>query len=210
MRHPSFDSADVATAGLAIIRRRGWDGISLKSVAAELSVSPMALYRVVADAEQLRVVIADAAAEGLEPPEGYDLDETFRHWAGEAYARLKELPGIAGFLCGWWSVLPRWLDVVEALLARASASGVQGGEAVASTNAVFAYVLARTQLRESAMTKPGGPSRPISRNAKRYPYLVLNRAEYATCEADRHFAIGLDALIGGLPTAVSRHAAVHA
>ena len=61
-RTQTFDVGDLAAAGLRVVESAGWTAISVRSVAERLGVSPMALYRVAPDAQQLRRVIADAAA----------------------------------------------------------------------------------------------------------------------------------------------------
>jgi AcrR family transcriptional regulator len=66
-RPRTFDADDLVTAGLAVVARGGWDAISVRSVAAELGVTPMALYRLAPDADRLRRAVADAAARPLVP-----------------------------------------------------------------------------------------------------------------------------------------------
>ena len=195
-----FDAAGLAAAGLAVVRREGWAAVTMRSVATELGVSPMALYRVAPDAEQLRRLVADAAADGLGPvvAGGSPLPDVLRAWAVTAYARLTGYPGLASYLVLQWTELPGWLDIVEAFLAEADEAGLSGADGVATVNAVFAFVLVRAQLHDAAAAGPRRALAPLGVDPARYPQLRRTRSEFATARTDRHFRFGLDALVAGL------------
>jgi len=198
-RQPSFDRSDVATAGLAVVAELGWTAVTMRAVAEQLAVSPMALYRVAHDAEALRCIVADAAAEPIQPdPAIGDLIAALADWARRVYTALEPFPGLAGFVIVEWTELPRWLDIVETLLARAAANGRAGAPAVATVNAVYAYVLIRCQLRDAARMSPRRKLAPVRRARTRYPHITANLDEFAVARTDRHFGVGLDALLRGL------------
>jgi hypothetical protein len=212
-RLAAFTVDDLGTAGLAVARRDGWAAVSQRSVAAELGVTPMALYRLAPDAVSLRRLIADRAAPPVAPPDagaaGPDpvhlaagdgpLAATLRRWAVAAYDRLGRYPLLASFVILEWTEMPAWLDVVEALLAHADAGGLAGADAVAVVNAVFAYTLARAQLRDAAATAPRRELAPLAAQPDRYPHVRANRPEFAVRRIDTHFTVGLNALLAGLP-----------
>ena len=193
-RSPVFTIDDLAAAGLAVARHDGWPAVSVRSVAAQLGVTPMALYRLAPDAVALRRLIADAAAPPVRPDDG-PLAAVLRGWAVDAYRQLGHHPLLASFVILEWTELPAWLDVVEALLAAAAADGVTGAEAVAAVNAVFAFVLARAQLRDAAAAAPRRELAPLAAEPHRYPHIGANRPEFAVRQIDKHFAVGLDALL---------------
>jgi AcrR family transcriptional regulator len=198
-RRPQFDAASLCEAGLAVVRREGWPAVSVRSVADELGVSPMALYRLVADAGELRRRIADAAAvTGPQPRHDLPLPDALRTWAVGAHRHLVRHRGLASFVLVHWTELPAWLDVVEHLLSVAHDDGLDGPAAVASVNAVFAYVLARAQVHDALA---GGPRRqlaPVRAEPGRYPHVWANRPEFARARTERHFLVGLAALVAGL------------
>lgn len=197
-RPPTFTAEDLAAAGLEVVRRAGWEAVSVRSVAAAAGVSPMATYRLAADAEALRRLVADGAAAGLVPADTGDLFATLGDWAHRAHEALAGLPGLSAYVLATWTELPRWLDVVEALLAVAGRHGHEGTEAVETVNAVFAYVLARAGLHHAAAS--GGARRlaPLRERPGRYPLVGAHRAEFAVARTRHHFAVGLDALLAGL------------
>ena len=204
-RPPTFGLEALAAAGLSVVARDGWTAISVRSTADELGVTPMALYRVVPDARQLRRVVADAAAVPLRPgPRSGRLADELRTWATEAYRHLGRYPGLASFVIVEWTELPRWLDIVEDLLSWSDDDGLTGLDAVATVNAVFAYVLARSQLRDSVVAAPRRQLSPVRQRCDRYTRLRRNLGEYTTAKTDIHFAYGLDALTLGLAALHSR------
>jgi AcrR family transcriptional regulator len=193
-RTSTFDADDVAAAGLAVVARTGWAGLTTRAVARELRVTPMALYRVVADAAALRAGVADAAAAAIQPDRrAPGLAAELERWAVDGHRHLAGLPGLSAHVIGTWTELPRWLDIVEGLLVVAATDGVVGTAAVDLVNAVFAYVLARAQIREQV-----GHDRtlaPVRADPRRYPRIEANLAAYATPDVDHHFRVGLHALL---------------
>lgn len=58
---PGRTIQEIGAAGVAVADRDGLDGVSMKSVAAQLGMTPMSLYRYVDSKEQLLEVMLDAA-----------------------------------------------------------------------------------------------------------------------------------------------------
>jgi hypothetical protein len=200
-RRPQFDEADLAAAGLRVVRRHGWAGVSVASVARDLSVTPMALYRVARDADQLRRLIADAAAQPLQPNDTGEplLDELFE-WADRAYAELAPLTGLATFVIHEWTELSNWLAIVDTFLGIAEREGRTGTHAVLTVNAVFSYVLARAQMLETVT--PRRRLRPLKDHPQRFNHIRAELQDFRTAQTAAAFKFGLDALRLGLP----RHA----
>jgi AcrR family transcriptional regulator len=204
-RHAQFNLPALAEAGLRITKRDGWSAVSVASVAAELSVTPMALYRVVDDAERLRQVIADSAAPAVPVSSEMTLIDSLRAWALEAHQQLNELPGLATYVTHEWTELPHWLEIVEKFLQLAAQEGLRGADAVATVNAVFAFALARSQLSDSVSAQRR--LQPILEQPARYPFVRRNRKEFSTARSKAAFMFGLDALIRGLTTRPVRRVA---
>lgn len=201
-RPPTFSAVDLAAAGLAVVRRSGWDAVSIRSVAAAAGVSPMATYRLVTDADDLRRLVADAAAVPIRPHRGAgDVFAALDDWGHRAHDHLVGLPGLSAHVLATWTELPGWLDIVESLLVAAERDGLRGARAVETVNAVFAFVLARAELHHAAGA--GGPRRlaPVRAEPARYPRIDAARTEFAVARTRHHFAAGLSALLTGLRAA---------
>ena len=197
-RPPTFDAEDLATAGLAVVRRSGWEGVSVRAVAAAAGVSPMATYRLAADADALRRLVADAAAAAVMPVDAGDLFATLDAWARAAHDHLVRLPGLSTYVLATWTELPTWLDVVETLLARAARDGLVGPAAVEGVNAVCSYVFARAGLHRTATTADPRLLRPVRDDPGRYPHVAAQLLEFAVPRTGHHFVVGLEALLAGL------------
>jgi AcrR family transcriptional regulator len=203
-RKPRFDRNDLARAGLRVTRRHGWTALTLASVAAELGVTPMALYRLVADADDLKGIVADNAAVSIQPDAGDEgLIIVLHAWAIRAHAHLIKLPGLTTYVMHEWTELPTWLGIIESFLAVAERETLTGEPAVHTVNAVFAYVLARVQLRESITAQRR--LRPMRVAPERYPHIYANRRDFRTACTDIAFQFGLDALTSGLQPHVPDH-----
>jgi hypothetical protein len=194
VRPARFDVDDVGTAGLSVVRDLGWAALTLTSTAEALGVTPMALYRVVTDADELRKVVADHAGRPLQPVRASPLVDELHTWALGAHHRLRNLRGLATYVIAEWTELPAWLDIVEAFLHHAATEGIEGSDAVHTVNAVFAYVLARCQLRDSIT--PQRRLAPVTQQT--YPLISANLADFRTAQTDTAFRFGLDALTAGL------------
>lgn len=197
-RPASFTAQSVTAAGLVVASRSGWAAVTIRSVAAEVGVSPMALYRVVSDADDLQSRVADLVGRQVTVTSEAPLWAAFREWAIRAHRRLREVSGLTGYVIGAWTELPAWLDIVEDFLARAVQTGMDPHTAVGHVNALFAYTLARAQLGETATLR-----RRLSlvhQNPMRYPHVAAMRAEFEVARVEEHFLFGLDALLLGLTT----------
>jgi AcrR family transcriptional regulator len=193
---PTLDRASVLTAGCRLARRDGVDAVGIRSVAGAIGVTPMALYRHVADAGDLGDAVLARLCESL-PAAPASIDE-LRRWAHDFRTWLVDVPGLARLVLLSWFELPPLLDVVEGLLHVFNAVGLDGFELVAAGNSLFSYVLARVELEEAV--RASGVRRSLSwaeGRAKR-PLLESLRDEYEVARLDEHFDFGLQLLIDGL------------
>ena len=186
-------------AGTERVRADGWERLSLRSVAAAVGVTPMALYRHIADADQLRMVVLDSIVAASAPvPDGGRLERDLHEWASTFRSHLSEFDGVAGWLLAHWTESAATLRIVEQLLSRAAVSGVEGFEAVALTNAVFTYVLMRCET-ERSVRSAAQVRRSLQQvtDHRDLPRLRALSQHYATAEFDTHFSYGLNALLAG-------------
>ncbi len=157
----------------------------------------MALYRLVANADELKDLVADSAAASIRPEIGNEPLITVLHeWALQAHSRLVTLPGLTTYVIHRWTELPGWLSIVESFLALAERDTLEGETAVHTVNAVFSYVLARVQLRESIT--PRRRLGPVVACPDRYEHINASRRHFGVACSDVAFRFGLDALTLGL------------
>jgi AcrR family transcriptional regulator len=191
----TLDRIAVLTAGSRLARRDGVDAVGIRPVAGELGVTPMALYRHVADAGDLRDAVLAQVCESL-PAGPRSIDELLR-WAHDFRTWLLDVPGLARVVLLSWFDLPPLLDMVEGLLEVFTGVGLDGFELVAAGNALFSYVLARAELEEAVRASGVRRSLSWTDQAER-PLLNALRDEYEIARLDEHFDFGLELLIDGL------------
>jgi AcrR family transcriptional regulator len=195
-RKAQFDRVALARAGLRVTRQDGWSAVTLQSVATELSVTPMALYRLVDDAAGLKRIVADRAALSIQATmTERGLIQDLHAWALGAYGHLTKLPGLTSYVLHEWTELPNWLSIIDAFLDEAGRENLTGATAVHTVNVVFSYVLARVQLRESIT--PRRKLGPVIASPAQFPRIDANRHEFQVAQSDVAFRFGLDALVTG-------------
>jgi AcrR family transcriptional regulator len=189
---------DVVDAGAALVADEGFDALSLRNLAARLGVTPMAMYRHVADADSLRNDVVRQLAAGLPHPDADSAPaDAYRTWAADTRAALVAVPGFARHLMTHWFEVAEVLAIVEDLLGVAARAGRTGFEAVAAANAVFTFVLMRVDL-EAAITAGGALHRRLGRAPASRPLLTAYARFYETAQLDQHFDFGLETLLRGL------------
>jgi AcrR family transcriptional regulator len=190
----------VVEAGVRLVDRDGWAVLSLRAVASELSVTPMALYRHVGDSDSLIAAIAEAIVERAPVVVASgDVATDLGDWARRFHHHLSRYPGVAGHLLTMWFDSPAMLERVNDLLELVGEHGLDGFEAVAVTNAVFIYVLMRCEAERTVRTA-GAVSRTLRTAAASRPLDRLNALalHYTTAKFDAHFEFGLKSLISGM------------
>ena len=192
--------ATIVRAARTIARRRGIGAITTRSVAAALGVTPMALYRHVGSSAGLRVATLDSLlADVVPPPTGGTVTARLRAWAHGARAVLIRYPGLADAVLTEWVALPEGCRIVEGLLAVASDRTDDDDVVVAIANAVFVYVLTRVMAERAVLA--GGRRRTlpaVTAEPDRFPHLFRVQGRFASIDTDRHFGLGLEALLAGL------------
>jgi len=196
-RQATFAAEELAEAGCAVVAEEGWSGLTMRAAAARLGVSAMALYRVVPDSGALQRLVAERVGLGLPVPDP-PLLAALGSWARAAHDRVRALPGAAAYLLANWTEVPSWLAIVERFLQIAEADGLRDAEAVGTVNAVFAYTLARAQLRDEPSTSRPRQLAPLAADPERFPLIGANIAEFAIAQREKAFAYGLEALLEGL------------
>lgn len=187
-------------AGVRVVADHGWGALSLRAVATELEVTPMALYRhVPSSGELLRGVLDAIVSETCTVSDTGDLGADLMEWARRFHAELAQFNGVAGYLLVSWFDSAPMLERVEDLLGLVASHGIDGFEAVAVTNAVLTYVLMRCeaerQVQSAGVVKRHLRTSGSDRDLGRLRSLAHH---YATADFDAHFEFGLTALVAGM------------
>jgi AcrR family transcriptional regulator len=89
----------IIEAALRVAKRVGFDRLTMRALADELGVTPMAAYYYVKSKEQLLELVADSVAAATKPvPADLPWDEQLKVQAFDLFDRLTEYPGLGAFL----------------------------------------------------------------------------------------------------------------
>jgi AcrR family transcriptional regulator len=127
----------IVEAALGVVEREGWDALSMRRLAQELDVWPMAVYRYFQDKDALVEGLVDAAAESVELPARRGSWRTrmkaLLHGARDALGRPA-----GGLAIGAGRGTERLAEAGLALLAEA---GLREAEAARAWQALFGYAV---------------------------------------------------------------------
>jgi AcrR family transcriptional regulator len=114
---------EILGAALALADEAGLDAVTMRAVAARVGITPMALYRHVADKGALLDGVLDAAVEGIELPDpALAWDERLRRLADDVRAAGRRHPTVIGLAFsrpGQTPALRRLVGVIQGALAEA-------------------------------------------------------------------------------------------
>jgi AcrR family transcriptional regulator len=86
-------------AALRVAKRVGFDRLTMRALADELGVTPMAAYYYVSSKDELLELVADSVASARKPIEAdAPWEEQLKQNAFDLYDRLTEYPGLGAFL----------------------------------------------------------------------------------------------------------------
>jgi TetR/AcrR family tetracycline transcriptional repressor len=89
----------IVAAALEVAKRVGFDRLTMRALADELGVTPMAAYYYVSSKDQLLELVADAVASDAKPfPPDLPWDEQLKLNAFDLFERLTAYPGLGAFL----------------------------------------------------------------------------------------------------------------
>ncbi|MEV4946025.1 TetR/AcrR family transcriptional regulator [Streptomyces sp. NPDC053755] len=199
-RPRSLTQDQVAAAALAVIDRDGLAGLSMRTVAKELTLSTMGLYRYVADREELEGLVVERVLGSVDPappPPG--------PWPERVEAMVRRLrdsvrahPAAVPLTVTHRHRLPgllRWSETVLGLLAEA---GVEGDRRVVALRGLLSYVVGAIQLEHLGSLSGAGTVVISELPPDRFPYMAEAGRRARGIDADREFFGGLAVYLRGL------------
>lgn len=159
MSRPPLDRDRIGVAALALADAHGLDAVTARNLAAELGVTPMALYRHVPNVGAIvdglldRVFTEARIVDHATPRLEAFLLETFERIHDCLVAHPAVLP-LLGTPAGYG---PAALRVVDTTLARLMAAGHPAGTATGIFHALLSYTIGAASLRAAMRSRPGTP-----------------------------------------------------
>jgi AcrR family transcriptional regulator len=182
--------AVIEQAALALVDRDGLGALSLRTVAVDLGVTPMALYRHVAGKNDLLAAIAEARLAAVAtPPVGTGWRELLVWASSTLRAVLRAEPDLLELFTHQPVTTPAARARVAGTLAVLCDAGFDEARAADAFAAVHTYTIGFCAL-ENARQRGSGHSVPT--DADPISDLI---AGFVT---ERRFRVGLDAMLAGL------------
>ncbi|WP_213450614.1 TetR/AcrR family transcriptional regulator [Rhizomonospora bruguierae] len=203
-RPRSLTDTAIATAALAVIDRAGPDALSMRTVAKELGVGTMSLYRYVPDRGTVERLVVDLVLDGVDitPPPTPDwraaLTELIRRCRAAVRAHLAVVPLVQAHRHHSPGVL-RW---AEAMLAVLTDAGFAGRHRVVVFRAVLSYVIGALENEYRAPLAGSGTAAMAALPDRRHPFLAETARTAATIGPDEEFEGGLALLLAGIAATI--------
>lgn len=201
-----LDRVRVVDAAIDLADEGGLDAASMRGVAEQLGVTPMALYKHVANRSALVDEMLDRVLDGIVPtPAGSGWVETVRARVWSARAVLHARPWVREAIESRPLATPGTLAHLDSLMAAMFDGGL---DADLVHHAMHALGTRAWGLTRDVLPTPGQPEDPadaaraLSEFATSYPAIVRMATTAghagAGCDDDAEFAFALDLLLDGI------------
>jgi AcrR family transcriptional regulator len=190
----------VAAAALAVLDRGGLAALTMRSVAAQLRMATMALYRYVADREQLEMLVVDRilASVDVAVPRGEDWQERASVLLERMRTAVSEHPAAVPLVLRHRQSSPAALRWIEAMLTVLTEAGFTGRDRVIAQRAIVGYLLGFLQNEHYASIAGPGTAAMARLPVEEFPLLSQTAAQAAQMSVDEEFRGGARAVLRGL------------
>ena len=204
----------IVEAATALVERGGPSALTMKALGQALGADPSAIYRHVADKDELLRAVGDRLLDGVVDglPGDRSWDEVVRTTCRRLRAALLAQPALAALARDAPTRQPNELLLTETLLAALVAGGFDPARAAAAYHALIEVTVGAATIDGAVGALPA-PERRRTYAAWRRAYRHLPRDRYPTSRlaapflyrgtADQRFALTVDALLYGLLATVA-------
>lgn len=198
-RPKSLSPVDIAAAALTLLDCEGSDALSIRRVSRRLGVSPMALYRYVADREELERLVAERILSDLE------LEVDAAPWQQQVVVLADRLRAAAGahpeaipLLLRHRHDAPSSVRWIETMLGVLVDAGFHGSGRVVAQRAIVHHVVGAIQAQRLSSLSGAGTASLADLPAAEFPHLAETARIARAMDPDAEFHRGLRSLLEGL------------
>ena len=205
-RPKSLTAADLAAAAITVIDRDGLPALSMRTVATELGLSTMALYRYVRDRDELELLVVEGVLHTLDtapPPPESPWPERIATMAERVRATVGEHPGVVPLLLRHRQdsiTTLRWSEAVLTILTEAG--WTETGRAIA-LRALISYLNGAIQLEHLGALAGSGTAAIAALPRSDFPLMAATAEAARQVSPEDEFTGGLRILLAGLVDARS-------
>jgi AcrR family transcriptional regulator len=199
-RPRSLSPSAVAAAALAIIDRDGLAQLSMRTVAAELGVAPMSLYRYVESRDELEGVVLESVVGAVDISTGASTAwrERVDTLVRRVRAAIRAHPALVPLLLTRRQSSAGSVRWGEAMMHALADGGFRGGERAIAFRTLVAYLLGAVQLEHYGPLAGAGTEMLANLTARDFPYLSETARSARTIPSDEEFRRGLGLVLDGL------------
>jgi TetR/AcrR family tetracycline transcriptional repressor len=168
----------IASVAADLIRAEGVDALTMRSVAAKLGVSAMALYHHVDDKDEIVRLVGDEILAGIElpDPETGDWRKLLTDTAIDSHQALLSVPGMATVLLTH-KMLPNARRIVSFCLRQFERAGLSRSEAYTAYAGLHQLSVGRLLIETSANFEVHSPH-PSDERLADYMKALLDRSSF--------------------------------
>lgn len=199
-RPRSLTTDDIASAALTVIDRDGLAGVSMRTVAAQLGVGTMSLYRYVDNREELEDLVVQRVVGAVDATVSARAGWSSRitTLALRARAAIGAHPAVVPLLLARRHRTFGSLACGEAVLAALADAGLQGRDRTIAFRAILAYVLGAVQAEHLGSLDGVGTIAIANLDPSDYPNLTDAARHARHISDDAEFRGGLEIVLRGL------------
>jgi AcrR family transcriptional regulator len=198
-RPRSLTTGQIAAAALAVIDGQGLAALSMRTVAKELDIGAMSLYRYVSDRRQLEELVVDRVLRAVDvrPPRG-SAERKLTVLADRVRLAAAEHPAVVPLLMGHRHRCPSSLRWGESVLGVLDDAGLTGKRRVLAFRAILGYVFGAVQLEHFGALSGAGTTVIAELPRDEFPMLTESAADAKGVPPEEEFLGGLKILLRGL------------
>lgn len=202
----TVDSEQVLASAMSIVDGEGVEALTIRRLAAEVGLSPMAIYRHVRDKDELLSQIVDEVARLIgEPAAQGTWQERLTGLLAQARRALLDHPGVALVAITRSSPGPSVALFYDRVLTILDSAGLQPAEAVLAFDALLMFLFGSVLWQSPRQPRERDRLLRIAALLEDPPASLLAHAEYiAPRDADRYFTFGIEAIIRGIDPPAAR------
>jgi AcrR family transcriptional regulator len=199
-RPRSLTESGIAVAALAIVDRDGLASLSMRTVATEMGVGTMSLYRYVAGRDELEGLLLGHVLESvdLEVAKGSPWTERVVSLAERVRAAIGDHPAVVPLLLTRRQVTAPSLGWGEAVMAALADGGFTGPDRAIAFRALLSYVIGAVQVEHFGPLAGAGTAALADLPTDVFPHLADTARHARAIPSDEEFRRGLQIVLRGL------------
>ena len=198
-RPRSLTAEQIATAALAVLDRDGLAALSMRTVAQELGMGTMSLYRYVSDRRQLEELVVDLVLRAIDltAPRG-SAGKRLSVLSDRVRVAVSHHPAVVPLLLIHRHRVPSSTRWGETMLTILTDAGITGRQRAIAFRAIMGYVFGALQVEHFGALSGPGTVALAELPPEEFPILSETAAQARSIPPEEEFRQGFEILLRGL------------